>query len=124
MPNEIKFIQCDCEEGKLEFLAQTKPHYFINTPTHTEYKKTDFYSCTNTQCNRIFSRNHSHQFFTETDEQGCIVGKAKCHHEDNYSQYFPYKGELTKEEIKKHAHDCVGEFSNFEEEKIIAKRKN
>lgn len=112
MPKEIKFVQCDCEKGKLEPIASTKVSWGFSCGddgTHTI-----FYGCDS--CERIFTRQRNIPAISTPENY--------LNHEPvSYSDYSAYDGKLTKEELIKNAQEHFGYFSSRCEKEIIEKRK-
>jgi hypothetical protein len=108
MPKEVTVIRCDCREnGILHEIAKTEISWGFACGDGGE--QTFFYECDD--CKKIFSRVR------------LISGNFVGNDPDSYSAFRSYKGKLTKIEIIDHAGKCFGGIYSFEEDKIIAKRK-
>ena len=102
MPKII--IQCDCEKGQLEKIAETQQTIDFYYAQDRREHKTIFYECGS--CKEIFTQRRE---FSENYEL------------QKDSEFKRYSGELTKEEIVKNALLCYGNIKD--ETKIINKRK-
>jgi len=104
MPEQISYVRCDCKKGKLEEIASTEISWGFACGDGGD--QTLYYGCNS--CSNIYARERS------------IPGYPG---EDHFSDYQPYEGKLTKEELINNAKKHFGNIYPWEEKKIIKKRK-
>lgn len=97
---KIEYDQCDCNKGRLELIAATTTFWARGFGTQREYFGCD-------KCYRIYERKI---------DRGPYMAP-------NISEFFMYKGKLTREEIKAFAHNGIGEITDDLERKIINERQ-
>lgn len=106
----IEFVQCDCEQGKLEHIASTRAEGSVYSSEKGEcgtFRATHFYGCNN--CNAIYTNYSGTHIITESD---IILNRVR-----------EYKGSLTREELKQYTLKCKGRITKEDAERIIAMRK-
>lgn len=109
MVKEVRYLQCDCEEGKLEHIASTKGEGSINSMRGEcgTYRSTHFFGCN--KCDAVY-RIYSAQ--------------PSVNWEDIFFERLrKYEGKLTKEEIKQYASECKGGIKSEDEERIMKRRQ-
>src|SRR4030043_227771 len=107
MPKRIAYIQCDCEKGKLERIAETD--VAPGNSFHQDMRYTTFYSCN--VCDRIFTRARIKHY-----NEG-----YRAHDAWKSLGFIPYAGKLTREEIMRFAPQYKGGINEHKEKKITQK---
>lgn len=121
---DIHYVQCDCEQGKLELIASTNPAGSILM--HNEngieecgiFRATYFYGCD--KCETIYAKySHDDRIdISDLYKDMIIAGKII-----KLQILRKYEGPLTKEEIIKYIRTFKGRITAEDEKKIIAERK-
>ncbi|KYK27135.1 hypothetical protein AYK26_00380 [Euryarchaeota archaeon SM23-78] len=111
MSNELADVLCSCKEGRLEEIASTEPSLGFFCWGNANQVK--FYECG--FCKQIFQR------------EVCLFKNNNDNNNGNtiyeFSDFRPYKGNLTRQEIINNAKNFVGYIYVQDEEKIIAQRR-
>lgn len=112
MPKEVTYIECNCEKGRLEKIAETEMERgHSGDPSDW---KTTFYECDT--CKIIFEK----RYYREYDYYNPETNKEE---DLETEEWLPYKGKLTKNEIIRFAPKHEGFFRDFDEKPIIKLRK-
>lgn len=101
MPIEKKVISCDCGNGELIELAETRRGKTSST-CGAPIKSTIFYGCT--KCPAIYTQNRSKSFPDKEPEFG---------------SFKPYTGKLTRTQIISRVPEVTADFTDYEEQRIL-----
>lgn len=117
MVKSVEYIECDCKEGRLEYIASTARWERIPGQIMSEPQATYFYGCS--KCDAIYSRIGNDRIIRDTDLWLDVhIGDTVI----RMQVLRRYEGKLTKEEIIAYAKECYREIDPEDEAKIIKKR--